>query len=158
MNKAQKVGISFGLTSATITTLGLILGLEAGTGSRLAVASGILAIAVSDAFSDSLGVHLAKESEGNFSKAEIKEATISTFIYKFFFALTFLIPIMLLDSPLSIYAALAWGAVILIALNYYIAKSNGEKPLKIISEHLLISILVMILSWGTGLMIAKFLN
>ena len=48
MNKAQKVGISFGLTSATITTLGLIIGLEAGTGSRLAVASGILAIAVSD--------------------------------------------------------------------------------------------------------------
>lgn len=158
MNKAQKVGISFGLTSATITTLGLIIGLDAGTGSRLAVASGILAIAVSDAFSDALGVHLAKESEGNFSKTEIREATISTFLYKFFFALTFLIPIMLLPSPWSIYAALIWGATILIALNYYIAKSNGEKPWKIITEHLFISILVMGLSWGTGLMIAKFLN
>lgn len=158
MNKAQKIGISFGLTSATITTLGLIIGLDVGTGSRLAVAAGILAIAVSDSFSDALGVHLAKESEGNFSKAQIMEATVSTFLYKFFFALSFLVPVLLLSSPWSIYLALVWGAVILIVLNYFIAKSNNEKPLKIIIEHLFIAILVMCLSWGAGLAIAHFLN
>lgn len=158
MNKAQKVGISFGLTSATITTLGLIIGLDIGTGSRLAVSAGILAIAVSDSFSDALGVHLAKESEGNFTKAEIREVTISTFLYKFFFALSFLIPILLLSSPWSLYVALAWGAIILISLNYFIAKSNGDKPLRIITEHVLIAVLVMCLSWASGLAISHFIK
>ena len=34
-------GISFGLTSGVITTLGLIVGLRSGTGSRLALIRGI---------------------------------------------------------------------------------------------------------------------
>lgn len=140
MNKAQKVGISFGLTSATITTLGLIVGLEVSTGSRLAVAAGILTIAIVDALSDAFGIHLAKESEGNFSDHEIKQVTFFTFLYKFIFALSFLIPIMLLSMPLAIYISIAWGALILIILNYYIAKSNGKKPLKVIIEHLLIGV------------------
>ncbi len=158
MNKAQKVGLSFGLTSATITTLGLIIGLNVGTGSRLAVSAGVIAIAISDSFSDALGVHLAKESEGNFTKSEIREATVSTFLYKFFFALSFLVPILLLNSPWSLYVALAWGVIILISLNYFIAKSNGEKPFKIIVEHLLISILVMGLSWVSGIAISHFIK
>lgn len=158
MDKANKVGISFGLTSATITTLGLIIGLEAGTGSRLAVAAGILTIAVADSMSDALGVHLAKESEGNFSKGEVMKATIATFLYKFIFALTFLIPVTLLPAPWSLVVAISWGFLILIALNYYIAKSNNEKPFKIILEHLFISILVIFFSWGAGHLIAKIVG
>lgn len=158
MDKAAKVGISFGLTSATITTLGLIIGLDAGTGSRLAVAAGILTIAVADSMSDALGVHLAKESEGNFSKHEVAKATISTFLYKFIFALTFLAPVTLLSSPWSLIAAISWGFLILIVLNYYIAKSNQEKPLKIILEHLFISALVIGFSWGAGVLIARIIQ
>lgn len=158
MDKAAKVGISFGLTSATITTLGLIIGLDAGTGSRLAVAAGILTIAVADSMSDALGVHLAKESEGNFSKQEVAKATISTFLYKFIFALTFLAPVTLMNSPWSLIAAISWGFLILIVLNYYIAKSNQEKPLKIILEHLFISALVIGLSWGAGVLIARIIG
>lgn len=155
MNKAQKVGISFGLTSATITTLGLIIGLEVSTGSRLAVAAGILTIAIADAFSDAFGVHLAKESEGNFSNQELRQATVSTFLYKFVFALTFLIPMLILKMPYSVYVAIIWGGGVLIALNYYIARSNGKRPGPIILEHLSIAVAVILLSWAAGLLIAR---
>ena len=155
MDKADKIGLSFGLTSATITILGLMIGLEAGTGSRTAVAAGILTIAIADAFSDALGVHLAKESEGNFTKKEIRRATVSTFAYKFIFALTFLIPVVALPAAWSIYAAIAWGALILIALNYYIAKTNNEKPLRVIQGHLLAAAAVIFLSWGAGTLISQ---
>jgi vacuolar iron transporter family protein len=158
MNKAIKVGIGFGLTSATITTLGLIIGLDAGTGSKLAVAAGILTIAVADSFSDALGVHIAKESEGNFSEREIWQATIYTFLCKFFFALTFLIPVLLLKENLVIIVAIIWGFLMLIVLNYHVARTSGQKPLKVIAEHLLIAIMVIILSRGAGLLIGHWLT
>lgn len=154
MYKANKVGISFGLTSATITTLGLIMGLEAGTGSRLVVVAGILTIAIADSFSDSLGVHIVKESEGNFSNKEVWQATFFTFIYKLIFSLSFLIPILTLSAPWSILAAIVWGIVILVFLNYKIARDNGQSALKMISEHLFISFVVIGLSWAAGHLIA----
>ena len=54
MNHSVKTGFSFGFTSAIITTLGLMVGLNAGTHSRLVVLGGILTIAIADAFSDAL--------------------------------------------------------------------------------------------------------
>lgn len=158
MNKAIQVGVGFGLTSATITTLGLIIGLDAGTGSKLAVAAGILTIAVADSFSDALGVHIAKESEGNFSEREVWQATIYTFLCKFFFALTFLIPVLLLKENLAIMVAIIWGFLMLIVLNYQVAKASGQKPFKVISEHLLIAVMVIILSRGAGLLIGRWLT
>ncbi len=157
MDKTEKVGISFGLTSASITTLGLIIGLEAGTGSRLVVAVGILTIAIADAFSDALGVHLAKESEGNFSHREVWKATGYTFLFKFVFALTFLVPILLLSGFTAMVAAIAWGLIILIALNYYIARVNRKNPVRMILEHLSISVLVIAFSFLAGKFISHLL-
>lgn len=154
MNKAQKVGISFGLTSASITTLGLIIGLGVSTGSKMAVMAGIFTIAIADSLSDAFGIHLAKESEGNFSYRELRQVTVSTFLYKFIFALTFLIPIFIFSFPGAIYAAIIWGLGILFFLNYYIAKSNNKRWGPIILEHGLFAILVILLSWGAGLLIA----
>ena len=57
-----KKGLGFGLTSGIITTLGLIIGLSAGTHSKIAVIGGILTIAFADALSDSLGIHISEES------------------------------------------------------------------------------------------------
>lgn len=158
MNNAIKVGVGFGLTSATITTLGLIIGLDAGTGSKLAVAAGILTIAVADSFSDALGVHIAKESEGNFSEREVWQATIFTFLCKFFFALTFLIPVLLLKENLAIIVAIAWGILMLIILNYQVAKASNQKPLSVISEHVFIAVMVIVLSRGAGLLIGRLLG
>jgi VIT1/CCC1 family predicted Fe2+/Mn2+ transporter len=150
MDKAGKTGISFGLTSAVITTLGLMIGLEAGTGSKLAVAVGIITIAIADGLSDALGVHLVKESENNISHKEVWQATGYTFFYKFIFTLSFLIPVLLLPSPWATLVAIFWGLLILIFLNYYIAKTKGVNATKMILEHLSISILVIALSWLVG--------
>ena len=54
MKHQLKVGLSFGLTSAIITTLSLMVGLISGTESKMVVIGGILTIAIADAFSDAL--------------------------------------------------------------------------------------------------------
>lgn len=158
MKKSLNVGRDFGLASAVITTLGLMIGLESSTGSKLAVIGGILTIAVADAFSDSLGIHIAKESEGNFSTKEVWQATVSTFIFKALFACSFLIPVLLLSMPLAIYAAIAWGLIILTIQSYYLAKAQGIKPWSIIREHLFIAIIVVVITHFAGLGIAKLFN
>src|SRR3989338_10915576 len=94
-----KTGFSFGLTSGIITTLGLMVGLHSGTHSKLAVIGGIAIIAVADAFSDALGIHISEESRATHSEREIWESTISTFLTKFVFALSFVVPVLLF--PLS---------------------------------------------------------
>jgi hypothetical protein len=91
-----KVGFSFGITSGVITTLGLMVGLHSGTHSKFIVIGGILTIAIADAFSDALGIHISEESEGKHNSREIWESTICTFFAKFVFSLIFIIPILLL--------------------------------------------------------------
>jgi len=85
------------LTSAVITTLGLMIGLHSGTHSKLAVIGGILTIAVADAFSDALGIHMSEESEGKHTAREIWLSTIFTFLFKLVFGLSFAIPALILD-------------------------------------------------------------
>jgi len=88
-----KTGFGFGLTSGVITTLGMMLGLYSTTHSKIAIIAGILSIAVADAFSDSMGIHISQEVENHHSKKEVWEATVSTFLGKFIFSLMFILPI-----------------------------------------------------------------
>src|SRR3989337_574326 len=102
MRLSFQTGLSFGLTSGIITTLGLIVGLNAGTGSRLTVIGGILTIAIADAMSDALGIHISEEAERRNTAREIWESTISTFITKFAFAITFIVPILFLPLDIAV--------------------------------------------------------
>lgn len=155
MIKGFKVGFGFGLASAVITTLGLMVGLVASTGSKLAVIGGILMIAIADSFADALGVHIAKESEGNFSSREIWQATFFTFLFKMVFAASFLIPVILLPIYTAIYVSLVWGAIVLIFQSYQLSKNNKSKMSLVIIEHLTIAVLVVILTFYVGGLIAK---
>ena len=53
-------GLGYGLTSGIITTLGMMVGLNAGTHSKVAVLGGIFIIAIGDSLSDALGMHIFK--------------------------------------------------------------------------------------------------
>lgn len=149
MKASLMKGIAFGLTSGVITTLGLMVGLNSFTGSKMVVLGGILTIAIADAFSDALGIHMSEESESKNHK-EVWKATISTFISKIIFASTFLIPVLLFELPLAITISIIWGLLVLGILSYYIARSKKEKPLKVILEHIIIAIVVIVLAYLIG--------
>lgn len=145
-----KIGFSFGVTSGIITTLGLIVGLHSGTHSKLVIIGGILIIAIADAFSDALGIHISEESENKHIPKEIWESTISTFISKFVFASTFLIPILLLELSTAIIISVIWGLLVLAILSFNIAREQQKKPWKIILEHITIALLVIITTHYVG--------
>lgn len=150
LKHSLKIGLSFGLTSATITTLGLMVGLHAGTHSRLAVIGGILTIAIADAFSDALGIHVSEESENIHSRKEIWATTIYTFISKFIFALTFAVPVLLLKLHTAIVVSIAWGLAMLCIFSYRMAREQEEPAWKVVAEHLIIALLVIVLTYFAG--------
>ena len=83
MRLSIKKGMGFGITSGIITTLGLMVGLYSSTNSKFVVLGGILTIAIADAFSDALGIHISEESvyKGKYSK--VWESTFATLFFKF---------------------------------------------------------------------------
>jgi VIT1/CCC1 family predicted Fe2+/Mn2+ transporter len=145
-----RTGISFGLTSAVISTLGLMVGLHSGTGSKTVVLAGVLTIAIADAFADALGIHVSEESENVHTTRQIWNTTIATFMTKFFFTLTFVVPVLFLPLFTAIIVSLVWGFSILTVLSYLIAKAQGKRPWKIIVEHVLIAIVVIAISHLVG--------
>jgi VIT1/CCC1 family predicted Fe2+/Mn2+ transporter len=143
MKHQLKTGLSFGLTSGIITTLGLIVGLHSSTHSRPVIIGGILTIAIADAFSDALGIHVAEESELKHTTKEIWQSTLSTFIFKFVFAMTFIAPVLLLPLTTAIVVSIIWGLSILGIFSFYIAREQKAKPWKAVMEHVLIGLVVI---------------
>lgn len=145
-----RTGVSFGLTSGIITTLGLMVGLHSGTHSKAVVVGGILTIAIADAFSDALGIHISEESENKHTESEIWVSTIFTFLAKFIFALTFIVPLVLFQLSTAVVASIVWGFFLLGIFSYYIARSQKANPFRVIFEHLLIALIVMVMTHYVG--------
>jgi VIT1/CCC1 family predicted Fe2+/Mn2+ transporter len=155
MRHSIKVGFSFGLVSGIITTLGLIVGLHSSTHSRVFVIGGILVIAIADALSDAMGIHISEESENKHSHGEIWVSTLSTFLSKFLFALTFLVPILNFELGTAIIVCIVWGMFLITVFSIYLARSQQKKVSHIVLEHLALAIVVIILTHFIGDWVAK---
>ncbi len=158
MKDSLRKGITFGLTSAVITTLGLMVGLHSGTHSKVVVLAGILTIAIADAFSDALGIHVSEEAENVHTPVQVWAATVATFLAKFLFAMTFVVPVFFFPLSTAIVISLVWGMLILTILSYRIAKSQNEPAWKIIGEHLFIGVIVILLTHWAGEWIQNLCN
>jgi len=145
-----KAGIGFGLTSSIITTIGLMVGLFTTTNSRLVVIGGILMIAVADSLSDALAMHISAESEGSHSSKEVWGATVSTLVAKFFFAIIFLVPVLLLELQTAIIASIVFGLILIGAFSYWIALQQKKNPWPVASEHLIIAVAVILATFFIG--------
>jgi len=147
-------GVGFGLTSSIITTIGLMVGLFSGTHLRIAVIGGVITIAIVDALSDAFAMHISQESTGDESTRDIWASTFSTLGAKFFFAIIFLIPVLLLDLQTAIIVSIAFGLFLIIVFSIWIAKSQNENPAKVVAEHLFIAVAVIVLAYLAGAWIA----
>lgn len=150
LNHSLKIGFSFGFTSGIITTLGLMVGLYAGTMSELAVLGGIITIAIADAFSDSLGVHVSEEAECVHSSKEIWQSTVSTFLTKFFVAILFIVPLLVFDLATAVNVSIVLGLSLLGIFSFFVARERNASPLVAVAEHLIIGIAVIAATFFVG--------
>jgi len=157
-------GISFGLTTSVITSLGMIAGLYSATASRLAVVSGIVVMAIADGLSDAISLHTVEEAETDgegrpvHTHKEVWLTTVFTFLGVAIFSLSFVVPILIMPLGKAVYAAVAWGVLLLAVLNYYVARARGESPIKQIAEHLLLAVGVVVASHYVGRLVAALMG
>jgi VIT1/CCC1 family predicted Fe2+/Mn2+ transporter len=143
-------GVGFGLTSGVITTLGVIVGLDAGTHSKLAVLAGILVMAVADALSDAMGMHVSAEAEMEHTTREQWETAFFTFISKLVFTLSFIVPFILFDVQLAILISIGWGLFTTLLFSSEMAKAQGQNLVKLLIQPVTITLLVVLLTYYIG--------
>ena len=109
----------------------------------MVVLGGILTIAIADAFSDALGIHVSEESENKHTGREIWEATIATLCSKFVFSLTFIIPVLLCELSTAIVISVVWGLLVLGVMSYQMARDRKTGAWKVVFEHIIIALVVI---------------
>lgn len=150
MIEALKAGLSFGVTSGIITTLGLVIGLNFGTHSKLAVLGGILTISIADALSDGFGMYISKEEENPDNQKSLWGETIGLVFSKFIITLTFAAPVLLFNLDFAVILSVAWGIIVLMVLLFYLAEKEKKSPWKVISKHLFVVMLVILVTYLAG--------
>jgi len=130
------------MTSAIVTNLALVVGLDWTSNPKISIVAAILVIAVADNIADSLGIHIFQESE-QVEKKEVWISTITNFLARFFVSLTFILLVLFLPIKMAVFIALVWGLSLLTLLSYIIAKDEGESPFMEILKHLGIAVLVI---------------
>ncbi len=139
----------FGGTSAIVTSLAIITGLNASENPRLAIIGSLLVIALADNISDSLGIHIYQESEGMPAR-KVWLKTGTNFFTRLIVSFGFIAIIAVFPLALATYIAIAYGLATLAVFSYFIAISQNRKPMFPILEHLCIAVVVIALSKFVG--------
>ena len=155
MRSALRIGFSFGLPSGIVTTLGIMVGLNSITQSRLVVIGGILTIALADSFSDAMGIHFAQESEHSLSHKEVWKSTFYTLLSKFIFSSMFIIPVLIFDLTIAIIISVIIGLYLIFLISLIIARDRNDNPVTVITEHIAITIFVIFITHYGGILISN---
>ncbi len=91
-----------------------------------------------------------KSLKNKYSVKEIWEATFSTLFSKLVFALTFIVPVLVFELSQAILISIIWGFSVLSAFSFIIAKQQKENPWKVVIEHLVIGLVVIIVTYFVG--------
>jgi hypothetical protein len=143
---------SFGATSSTVTSLGIIFGLLSSGNPKAGVIGSLLVIAVADNIADSLGIHIYRESTAT-KKENTRMFTISNFITRFGITLTFVALFAFIPTNFAAVLCTVIGIGILVFLSYLIGVQRKTSIVKEIAIHLGIAIPVIIIGHFLGQLI-----
>jgi len=141
--------ISFGGTAAIVTSMALIVGLDAANAGRAAMVSALLIAAVADNLTDSLSVHVYQESE----RLEEREAfigTVSNFVTRLVVCLTFVLIVVLFRTHVAAIGGIVWGMLLLTVLTYILARHRKVGAMSELGKHLAVALVVIFVSKGIG--------
>ncbi len=145
---------AFGISSAVLTTLGIIVGLNAATASRMAVIAGIVGVAVADSCSDALGMYAAKRSERGVTARAALRGALATLLGKALFTMSFIVPFLFLDFIPALVASLVWGGVLLAFVNVQIAFVQQAPIVRTVARNIFFAIAIVALSYYAGTLVA----
>jgi len=145
--------ISYGSTAAIVTSMALIVGLDAAGSSKATVLTALLITALADNLTDSLSIHIYQESE-RLERRDAFIGTLSNFATRFLGCLTFIALVLALPRPIAVAASLAWGLILLVLLTALLARDRGDSVASEVIKHLLAASAVLAISRGVATLLA----
>jgi VIT1/CCC1 family predicted Fe2+/Mn2+ transporter len=146
--------ISYGSTAAIMTSMGLIVGLDATTASTGSLIGGILIAGLADNLTDSLSVHVYQESEKR-PEREAFRTTAANFIVRFSLSLTFVLILILFPRLPAVRLSVVWGFCWLSVLCYSLARARGVSVWSEIWKHTAVAVVVIAISEAIGIGILR---
>ena len=140
---------SFGATAAIVTSIGLIVGLDAATATKATILSGLLIVAIADNLTDSLSIHIYQESEQLEPRAAF-HATLINFAVRLGLSLSFVFLMVILPLRVAVVASVLWGLFLLTGLSYVVARTRKLPVLREIAKHVAVAAVVMLSSKMIG--------
>jgi VIT1/CCC1 family predicted Fe2+/Mn2+ transporter len=137
--------ISFGSTAAMVTSMGLIVGLDAASAPTRAIVSSLMIVAVADNLSDSLSIHLYQESE-QVEPVPAFWTTLANFGARLATALTFVGIALALPQGVRGPVAVAWGLALLAVLTSLLSRARGVRVTGEVAKHLGVALVVLVVS------------
>jgi VIT1/CCC1 family predicted Fe2+/Mn2+ transporter len=146
-----------GSSAAIITNVSLIVGLGTAHAGKGPILGGLLTLAIADNISDSLGIHLYKESAGS-GKRLSSIATVLNFLSRLLVSLSFVAIVLVFPTSQAIIVAIGWALLLLYLVTYLIGRRNHESSVFETVKHVSIAVGVIALSWGVGRLIGDHFN
>ncbi|HET6374640.1 MAG TPA: hypothetical protein VFF88_01190 [Methylocella sp.] len=146
--------LSFGAPAAVITSMALLVGLDAATARKATVAGSLLIAGLADNLTDSLSVHIYQESE-RMPQSLAFRTTAANFFARLVISLSFIVLFLTLPAMVAVYACVLWGFFVLSWLSYLLAKARHVSPLAEIYKHAGVAALALLLSKVIGTVIQR---
>lgn len=143
----------FGSSAAIITDVSIIVGLGSAKAGKGPILAGLLTIAIADNISDSLGIHLYKESEGYGAKLSLL-STMLNFLSRLLISCTFVAIVLVFPMAHAVFIGLTWGLLLIVAISCLLSRNNNANPVTEIIKHVLTAVVVIVLSRYLGHIIA----
>lgn len=141
---------SFGVTSAIVTSLALIVGLDELSNPKMSIIGALLLLAIADNISDSLGIHIFRESQFSSTKSNSELYTITNYLSRLTVTLIFVLLIFFLPFRYAVLFSVILGLLLLSLLSYIIAVQQKTNPYFAIFQHVGVAVVVMAISQFVG--------
>ena len=119
----------------------------------MSIVGALLILAVADNISDSLGIHVYRESQSQTSKNS-NVYSISNFLTRLAVTLTFALLVLLLPLQYAVISSVILGFLLLSVLSYQIAVHQKANPYTAIIHHVGVTLAVLAISHTLGKVIA----
>ncbi len=149
--------LSFGGPAAIVTSMALIVGLDAATAAKATVVTSLLIIGVADNLTDSLSVHIYQESE-RLAERQAFRTTVANFFTRIFVALSFVFLFLFFPTSMAIYVCVAWGFVLLSGLSWLLARVRGANVISEMWKHSAVALVVIALGKALGVWIPSLMS
>jgi len=148
---------SYGGTAGIVTSLALIIGLDAATATEATIVSGLLIVAIADNLTDALSIHVYQESE-RLEDREAFKSTLTNVGTRMFVSLTFVLLVVVLPIASAVVVSVIWGFSLLIALTYILARERRGNVAFEIAKHVSVALVVILVSKAIGMWISAYLH